>query len=139
MTVLNLAYNKNKQHKSLFDYWFRDMLNFDFLEKGLGIVSPPHFVYDFLRKMFFMLYSINWPNFISWLPLLLEILVNMCITIVCKAYSESLLHVTIACNHLTFFKHFSNFVHFCTVFQIFSPFSEKSNLCPYFPEYALVC
>ena len=22
------------------------MLNFDFLEKGLGIVSPPHFLYD---------------------------------------------------------------------------------------------
>ena len=28
------------------------MLNFDFLEKGLGIVSPPHFMYDFLRKCF---------------------------------------------------------------------------------------
>ena len=28
------------------------MLNFDFLEKSLGIVSPPHFVYDFSRKMF---------------------------------------------------------------------------------------
>ena len=27
------------------------MLNFSFLEKGLGIVSPPHFVYDFSRKM----------------------------------------------------------------------------------------
>ena len=26
------------------------MLNFDFLEKGLGIVFPPHFVYDFSRK-----------------------------------------------------------------------------------------
>ena len=35
------------------------MLNFDFLEKDLGIVSPPHFAYDFLRKMFLMLYSIN--------------------------------------------------------------------------------
>ena len=23
------------------------MLNFDFLEKGLKIASPPHFVYDF--------------------------------------------------------------------------------------------
>ena len=33
------------------------MLNFDFLEKGLGIVSPPHFVYDFSRKMFLKLYS----------------------------------------------------------------------------------
>ena len=28
------------------------MLNFDFLEKGLGIVSLLHFVYDFSRKMF---------------------------------------------------------------------------------------
>ena len=30
------------------------MLNFDFLEKGVGIVSLPHFVYDFSRKMFLM-------------------------------------------------------------------------------------
>ena len=28
------------------------MLNFDFLENSLGIVSQPHFVYDFSRKMF---------------------------------------------------------------------------------------
>ena len=46
--------------------------------------SPPNFVYDFSRKMFLMLYSINWPNFIVWLPLLLEILGNMCITIICS-------------------------------------------------------
>ena len=26
------------------------MLNFDFLEKGLGIVSPSHFVYDFSKE-----------------------------------------------------------------------------------------
>ena len=39
------------------------MLNFDFLEKGLGIVSPPHFVCDLLRKMFLKLYSVNRPNF----------------------------------------------------------------------------
>ena len=26
------------------------MLNFDFLEKGLEIVSPPYFAYDFSRK-----------------------------------------------------------------------------------------
>ena len=58
------------------------MLNFEFLDKGLGIVSPAHFVYDFSTKMFLMLYSINLPNFIAWLPLLLEILDNMCITIV---------------------------------------------------------
>ena len=33
--------------------------------------------------MFLMLYSIDWPNFIVWLPLLLEILGNICIAIVC--------------------------------------------------------
>ena len=58
------------------------MLNFDFLGKGLGIVSPAHFVYDFSTKMFLMLYSINSPNLIAWLPLLLEVLSNMCIAIV---------------------------------------------------------
>ena len=35
------------------------MLNFDFLEKGLGKVSPAHFVYDFARSMFLMFYSIT--------------------------------------------------------------------------------
>ena len=35
------------------------MLNFDILDKGLGIVSAAHFVYDFSTKMFLMLYSIN--------------------------------------------------------------------------------
>ena len=59
------------------------MLNFDFLEKGLGIVSASNFVYDFSRYFFLVLHSINWPNLIAWLPLLLEILGNMCITIVC--------------------------------------------------------
>ena len=39
------------------------MFNFYFLEKGLGIVSAPNFVYNFLRKMFLLLYSSNWPNF----------------------------------------------------------------------------
>ena len=35
------------------------MLNFDFLEKGLGIVSAPYFVYDFSRKMLFISYSVK--------------------------------------------------------------------------------
>ena len=59
------------------------MLNFDFLDKGLGIVSPAHFAYDVPAKMFLMLYSINWPNLIAWFPLLLKILGNMCIANVC--------------------------------------------------------
>ena len=76
---LNLAYNKNKLYKNL-GYWLRDMSNFDFLKKGLGIVSRAHFVYDFSRKKFLMF---NWPDFIVWLLLFLEILGNMCIAIVC--------------------------------------------------------
>ena len=31
------------------------MLKFEFLEKGLEIVPPPHFVNDFSRKMFLKL------------------------------------------------------------------------------------
>ena len=37
----------------------RDMSNIDFWGKGLRIVSSPHFVYDFSRKMFLTLDSIN--------------------------------------------------------------------------------
>ena len=57
------------------------MPNFDFLDKGLGLVPPAHLVYDFSTKMFLMLYSLNLPNFIAWLPLLLKILGNMCIAV----------------------------------------------------------
>ena len=77
-----LAYNKSKLYKT-FDHWSRDMVNFEFWEKGLGIVSTPHFVYDFSTEMFLMLHSINSPNFIVWLSSLLEILGNMCIEVVC--------------------------------------------------------
>ena len=56
--ALSLAYNKNKLYKTL-DYWSRDMLNFNFSEKGLELVSPSNFVYDFSRKMFLMLHSVN--------------------------------------------------------------------------------
>ena len=59
--------NKSKLCKTL-NYWFL---------KSLGIISPPHFAYDFLRKIYLTLYSIKWPNFIAGLHLLLEILVNM--------------------------------------------------------------
>ena len=76
---LNLAYNKNKLHKTL-DYWSRDMHNFHIFRKG----SPLHFLNDFFAKMFLMLYSIIWPYFIVWLPSRLEISANMCIGIVCS-------------------------------------------------------
>ena len=82
---LTWLYNKIKLYKTL-DCWFRDMLSFHFLEKGLRIIfSPPHFVYDFLRNVFLTFYYINSPNFIVWLLLLLKILGNMCIPNVCFA------------------------------------------------------
>ena len=61
------------------------MLNFEFLEKALEIVSLPHFEYDFSWKMFLLLYSINWPIFIAWLLLFTntEVLVNMSTANVC--------------------------------------------------------
>ena len=60
----------------------KEMLNFHFSGKGQEIFSTLHFVYDFSRKMFFMLFSINWANIIVGLPLLLKILGNMLIAIV---------------------------------------------------------
>ena len=57
-------------------------VKFWFLEKSLGLISPSHFVYIILRKYFLNLYSIKWPNFIIWLPVLLEILDNMCTVII---------------------------------------------------------
>ena len=70
---------QNKPYKFP-DCWSWDKLNFDFLE--LGVVSRPHFVYDFSRKKFFVFYSIKWPNLFVWLPLLLEILGNMFFVII---------------------------------------------------------
>ena len=43
-----------------------------------------HFPHNFWRKIFLLFCSINCPNFMVWLPLLCEILGNMCIGIVCK-------------------------------------------------------
>ena len=59
------------------------MINSDFLKKDLELVAPPHFEHDFQEKIFLMLYSINWLDFIVWLSLLFEISGNMFIVIVC--------------------------------------------------------
>ena len=63
-------------------YWSREILSFDFLEKVLGLVSPSHFVYDFSKEIFLMLYFINPPNFIVWLSKLLEMFGNIFIVII---------------------------------------------------------
>ena len=57
------------------------MLNFDFLEKGLGIVSPAHFVYEKYFLCYILLIDqISFPdcfNFLSyWATCALQLLVN---------------------------------------------------------------
>ena len=52
--------------------------------RGLELVFLPHFSRNFWRKILLLLYSINWLNFTVWLPLIWEILGNMCFAIVCK-------------------------------------------------------
>ena len=57
------------------------MLNFDVLEKCLGLVSSTHFFFS--RKIFLVLYLINWSHLYVWWPLLLQIFDNMCIVVIC--------------------------------------------------------
>ena len=52
--VLNLAYDKNKLYETL-DFWSRDMVNFDLLERGVEIVPQPHFGYDFSREICYII------------------------------------------------------------------------------------
>ena len=46
-------------------------------KRDLELFSLPHFSHNFWRKIFFLLYTINWPGYIVWLPLLYEILGNI--------------------------------------------------------------
>ena len=59
----------------------RHTVNLNFLEKVLGVVSPTYFVIDFLR--IFILIFYEQTNFIVKLPLLHEIVGNMCIEVIC--------------------------------------------------------
>ena len=52
------TYNDNKLYKCS-DCLSRKILNFVFFEKGLELVSPPHFVYEFSRKIFLIFHLIN--------------------------------------------------------------------------------
>ena len=53
-------------------------------KKRSGTSHPVSFSAWFFKKdVFLVIYSINWPNFIVWLPLLREIMPKMCIVIVC--------------------------------------------------------
>ena len=94
-----LVHTIKANYKNL-DCWSRDMLNFDFSRKDLRLASLPHFVYNFWRKMFFMVYSINWANFIVWLSLLREILGNICLVIICCPVYD-VINVEINCPFFT--------------------------------------
>ena len=76
--ALSLVYNKSKSRVLIQRY-----SPFWFFRKGSRTSFSAYFAYSFSRKMFFMLCSINWPNFIVLLSLLLEILSKLCIAIVC--------------------------------------------------------
>ena len=52
-------------------------------KRDLELVFLPYFLHNVWRKIFLLIYSINWPSFIVWLSLLREILGNMCTVIVC--------------------------------------------------------
>ena len=54
----------------------------------VDLSSLPYFLHDFWRKIFLILYPINWLNSFVWLPLLLEILGNMYIVIICFPVSD---------------------------------------------------
>ena len=64
------------------------MFNFDFLEKSLGIVSPPHLENDFTRKAVLMLYfithQISLPDSLYfsryWPRSVLQLFVNQVVT-----------------------------------------------------------
>ena len=53
------------------------------IKRSLEQVCLPHFLHGFWRKIFLLLYFFTWPYFNVWLPLLREILENMCIVILC--------------------------------------------------------
>ena len=53
-------------------------------KRSLELIFLPHFQHEFWWKIYFLLYTITWPSFVVWLPLLREILGNTCIIIACK-------------------------------------------------------
>ena len=53
------------------------------LKRDLELVPLSHFLHYSWTKIYLTLYLINWPNFIAWLPLLLEIMDNTFIVVIC--------------------------------------------------------
>ena len=86
--ILFLLFGKLRTFESDWNYAADHLLLphiklFQKAKRGLDLVLFPHFLHDFWRKIFLLLYSITWPNFNVCLALLREIFGNMCILIVC--------------------------------------------------------
>ena len=81
------------------------MLNFDFLDKDLGIVSPSHFVYDFLTKVNLMLILLTDQIslfeclyfFRYWAISVLQLFVN-------QAETSKILKLTLSFKSIRFYK-----------------------------------
>ena len=78
--ILRRKGNQSRKFGQLTEYNKRKI----FLHKSCRKRSRGNnFVNDLSRKVFLVLYSSNWPDFIVWLPLPLEILGNICTEIIC--------------------------------------------------------
>ena len=135
-----MACNKNKLYETS-NYLFRDILNFDFLEKGLGIVPLPYFENDFSRKMVLMLYSSNWPNFIIWFPLLLEYwpscVLQLFVNQVVTSYILRLKLVSAIIKFLFFFTKWSPFKSYEKCFSFHLKSSIRSRDIQFFVIFSL--
>ena len=72
-----LGQTMKSKFSNIWCFWSRDMLNFWCFTKWFVTSFLSKFVHDFSRKIFFMLYSIYWPNFIVWFSLFSEVSGNM--------------------------------------------------------------
>ena len=61
------------------------------INKGLELVSTPHFSYNFLIKNFVLQYNINWPNFITRVCFLPKLCNNMCFVFHVKVFDDVML------------------------------------------------
>ena len=83
---------------------FTSFKYFSKIQKRPGTSLPNGFTGRLLlSKIFLFLYSTNWPNFTAWLPLLREILDNMCIAIICEPGYDG---INFKINHIYLIKPF---------------------------------
>ena len=77
--AFNLAYNNNKLYKTL-DYWSRDILNFNFLEKSGNSFFTTPCLWFFKKNVSHIIFSLQ-TKFHCWIAIAMGILDNMCIEI----------------------------------------------------------